>query len=162
VSPEKVTKDVFNLWINHGPQPKDATYAYAVLPDIEQTALAAAAASPPWRVLAKTPQLQAVASPADGLVQAVFYAPGRLEKTNVPAISASAPCVLLARAQSNGALDLTVSDPTQKLSSLTLTIDGHFSGPNCRVSSDGTEVTVPLSSGGDAGSSVTVHLAPLP
>lgn len=159
VSPEKVSKDVFNLWIDHGPQPKDATYAYAVLPDIEQPALASAAATPPWRVLANTPQLQAVASPADGLVQAVFYAPGRLEKNLAPAISASAPCVLLVHNRPDGALNLTVSDPTQKLSSLTLSIDGHFSGPNCHANGDATEVTVPLPSGGDAGNGVTAHLA---
>lgn len=162
VSPEKATKDVFNLWIDHGPQPKDATYAYAVLPDIEQPALASAAASRPWRVLANTPQLQAVANPADGLVQAVFYASGRLEKSIVPAIKTDSPCVLLVRTRDNGALDLTVSDPTQKLSSLTLTIDGHFSGPNCRVTDFATEITVPLPSGGDAGESVVTHPAPMP
>lgn len=162
VSPAKVTKDVFNLWIDHGPHPQNASYAYAVLPDIDQAVLAKAATTPPWRVLANSPQLQAVASPADGLVQAVFYEPGSLEKNIAPAIATNSPCVLLVRAQPGGALDLTVSDPTQKLSSLTLTVDGHFSGPNCRANDNTTEVTVALPSAGLAGSSVTLHLAAVP
>ena len=160
VSPAKITNNVFNLWIDHGPHPQNAGYAYAVMPDVDPSAVAQAAATSPWRVLANTPQLQAVASPDDGLVQAVFYAPGRLEKSLAPAVAVSAPCVLIACEKSGGALDLTVADPTQKLSSLTLTIDGSYTGPVCRAAGAATEITIPLPPAGLAGSSVTVHLAP--
>ncbi len=158
VSPAKITKGVFNLWIEHGPHPHNASYAYAVMPDADPSAVAQAAATPPWRVAANSPQLQAVENPADGLLQAVFYEPGSLEKTIVPAIKTNSPCVLLVRAHSGGALDLTVSDPTQKLSSLTLTIDGSYTGPACRPAGAATEITIPLPAGGLAGSSVTVRL----
>lgn len=162
VTPAKITRDVFNLWIQHGPHPQNARYAYAVMPDVDPSSVALAAGSPPWHVLVNTVEVQAVESPGDHLVEAVFYEPGRLEKGGLPAIAAGAPCTLIVRAQVGGNLDLTASDPTQKLSSLRFTVDGRYDGPGCRATGGSTEVAIPLPSAGLAGSSVTVHLAAVP
>ena len=48
-----VTESVFSLWIDHGVHPRDAEYAYAVLPGINAQQLAEWVAHPPVRVISQ-------------------------------------------------------------------------------------------------------------
>lgn len=73
--------DVLTLWLDHGVAPTSATYAYIVSPAERPT--------PTLRILANTPELQAVEDD-EGRFAAVFHAPGACR-----GITVDAPCVVL-------------------------------------------------------------------
>ncbi len=65
--------EVFAAWIDHGLTPRDAAYAYVVLPNTDATQLAAYV---PPQILANTPQLQAVWHDRLKILEAVFLRTG--------------------------------------------------------------------------------------
>ena len=122
-----VTREIFNLWLDHGAAPANATYAYA---------LTLAGNAPVAKPLRNTPALQLVRM-APALYGVIFWQPGRAEipdgpgggTGNVPedgpgnavTLTADHACLVL--------LDMTartlcVAEPTQKISRLTLTFNG--------------------------------------
>lgn len=79
-----VTLPVFELIMDHGPVSKfpstdilPSAY-YTVLPDVDQTKLAALVSDDPISVLANSPSLQAVHHAPTSLTGASFYEPGEL------------------------------------------------------------------------------------
>ncbi|UCD51680.1 MAG: polysaccharide lyase 8 family protein [Phycisphaerales bacterium] len=73
-----VERDVFSLWIDHGAEPDEARYAYAVLPNVTVGDMRAAESLWPVSVLAQTTSLLAISSDGGRRVQAVFFEPGQL------------------------------------------------------------------------------------
>jgi chondroitin AC lyase len=119
-SPTPITADIFSIWIDHTAQP--GSYAYTMLPGATVEKLNAYTAIPPMEIVSNTPDIQAVR--AAGVTEALFYKAGQLKLPNLT-ISTSAPCALILR---NGAI--SVADPTQKQTSLTITInDREWSSP---------------------------------
>jgi chondroitin AC lyase len=127
-----LTRDVFTLWIAHGNQPAGAAYAYAVSP-AEDPDL------PPLRILANTDLLQAVKIGVgqSEWIGAVFWSAGSAMLDGIK-ITVSAPCLMIV-----DAAQVWVSDPTQKLASLRVTLNKHAA-------------MIHLPSAGDAGKSVGV------
>lgn len=125
-----VTQPVFSLAIDHGSQPKDARYAYAVSPVGE---------APRAKVLVNSAELQAVQLSPD-LTGVVFWKAGTFKTTSGAPITVDQPCVALLDAAKR---ELSVADPTQKLASLQVTL-----GSGAK--------TVVLPSGGQAGTAVVV------
>jgi hypothetical protein len=76
-------------------------------------------------------------------------------------IEADQPCVVMLKSEKNG-LSVSVSDPTQKLAQIKLTLKGNLHSENLNdvlVSSQGnTTLTVKLPKGEGAGKSVSVVL----
>ncbi|WP_410640870.1 polysaccharide lyase 8 family protein [Amycolatopsis sp. lyj-346] len=109
------TRRYQKLILEHGVNPTDAKYAYAVLPGA--SVIGTVAASWAWRVLANTPVAQAIRV-AGGTVLANFFAAGSVGELSVsgPASVAFGRCG--ARTQ------LAVSDPTQLQDSVTVTVRG--------------------------------------
>lgn len=102
---------MFSLWINHGKRPRGAGYAYVVTPQRDADALDAFAQALPVRVLANTPQVQAVGGTDGNALQAVFYEAGKVaggEKWGT--VAADAPCLLMLRREGNG-VAATVCNP---------------------------------------------------
>ena len=64
-SADTVTKDVFSLWIDHGPNP-NSHYGYVVLPDASVSQVESYAAAPTVELLSNTAGLQAVRSKTSG------------------------------------------------------------------------------------------------
>ena len=59
-SKDEVSMDLLDIWIDHGKDPKDASYAYAVLPNGMKGAKAAKAAARKIKVLSNENGLQKV------------------------------------------------------------------------------------------------------
>jgi hypothetical protein len=80
----------------------------------------------------------------------------------LPRIGVSQPCLLIALRQAS-TLNLTLSAPTEKLTSLTLRVSGHFSAPGATYDTGANEtaVSVAFPTGQDAGKSVAVALLPI-
>ena len=135
--------DVFSLWIDHGPQPASASYAYAVLPGCTREQASAAAASCADAILSNTPDVAAVTDRSVKLTLAVFYHPGQITCDQGP-LQVDAPCALIL----DGSVTpprLTVADPSQL-------------GRQVNVTLAGKTVQVDLPQGAQAGESVPVNL----
>jgi len=74
-SKKEVRLDIFNLWIDHGKTPKNATYAYIVAPGADRSQLDSYAKDSPITVLSNNASLQAVQHKKLKMTQAVFYKP---------------------------------------------------------------------------------------
>ena len=138
-----VTKDVFDLAIDHGPGPRDAGYAYVLLPGSTQQQTAAAAARLPVDILSNTPRLQAVWEPATGVLQAVFHQPGTAVAGDVH-VSVDRPCLLVYRRDKG---TVSVSNPLNAADTVTVRVDGRA-------------VRLDLPGGMEAGSTVTRPVGP--
>ena len=106
-----VTREIFNLWLDHGRAPANATYAYA---------LTLAGNAPDAKPLQNTPALQLVQmSPAHYGV--IFWQPGRAKISDDCVLDAGQPCLVLL---DTTARTLHIAEPTRKLPRLTLTYNG--------------------------------------
>ena len=109
------TQQVFSLWIEHGTQPKDGAYAYTMQP-ITPTR------PPEPEILQNSTEAQVVRF--DGhLVQAACYAPTTLKLTTEHSLRVTSPCLLLLDTATTPPR-LFVADPTQTLTTLSVTYDG--------------------------------------
>ncbi|MFD2257868.1 polysaccharide lyase family 8 super-sandwich domain-containing protein [Luteolibacter algae] len=109
--------DVFSIWVDHGQSPSEESYAYVIHTEVEASEMAQRVSAPQATILSNTNTLQAIE--VDGGTQAVFYAPSQLNTSGGSVITVDSPCLL-----SLNANELIVADPTQKLASLTVTING--------------------------------------
>jgi len=149
---------VFNLWIEHGRGVTDAHNAYAVLPEVSETEMAAYSENPPVQILANTPSLQAVWHAELRQVQAAFYQPGTLSIHDRIEITVEQPCLLLL-AESEEELKLTLANPENRSLTVNVRISLPLRGGGCHMWADGsTRITMRLPGGGHAGQSVSRRL----
>jgi chondroitin AC lyase len=135
------TLPVFNLWIDHGLAPADASYAYTVVPGATSAQVAQLAAHPEVQVLENSVKTQAVYNPALKLAEIAFRAAGAM-KTPLGEVKADHSCLLLVR-QSAAGWKVTASNPDSEPLTLRVKVQGH-------------ETTIALPGGNLAGSSITV------
>jgi chondroitin AC lyase len=154
-SPEPVTVDVFSLWIDHGAEPADGSYAYAVIPGTDPSALARWAAAPPVEVLANTATLQAVADRGSGVVGAVFLEPGNLRLGPDTSVSVDQPCVTVIR-EGGAEFRAAVANPRNEPLEVEMHVSRRLSGPGAVWDADQgvTRLTFALPAGPEAGKSV--------
>jgi chondroitin AC lyase len=143
-SRDEIRTQVFRAWINHGPNPVDASYAYAIVPGVSLQEGGRLATRPGVAVVSNTPSLQAASHERTGAGAAVLYEPGEVTLGGL-VLRADQPCLLLVSRDDAGRTMLHASDPTQLLESLSLAVNGKP-----------VEVTLPR--GLDAGRSVKVSL----
>lgn len=155
-----VTRDVFSAYIDHGSSPSGATYAYAILPETNPSALNAWTASPPVRVVSNTASQQAVWHDTLGIGAVAFHAAGTA--TLKPGFSARAdqPCFVLLRFLPAG-LRVAVSNPLNAALTVNVTVDGEYTGNGAAYNpaQDETQLTFALPSGDYAGQSVVQDYA---
>ena len=109
VTPTTVIEKTYEtVWIGHGVNPSNATYAYVQLPNATDTQTWAYAQSPDVTVLTNNRSVQAVQEKKLGITGANFFAPGKAGESVTSTTQAS----VTLREQS-GSLTLGVSDPTQ-------------------------------------------------
>jgi chondroitin AC lyase len=159
-SPDKVSHDVFSLWIDHGKKPAGASYAYRVV------APEAAGARPDLTRLPvaveNTPDLQATLDMTEGVAGIVFWKPGPWSATDSLVVTARQPCVVLVRGFPGGGLRLAVANPENQPLEATLELDRPYEGDGCTWSAETNRSTVKfdLPGGPEAGKSVVRELRP--
>lgn len=132
---EKVTRDVFDLWIEHGVRPLHAGYAYVLLPGATAEQTADRAAHPDVEVLAQTDKVHAVRQAKLGIRAVAFFEAGAVGNIEV-----DRACLVMVRGRR-----LSVCDPENKSGTIRVTVDGRV-------------YAVDLPAGEMAGSTVTVAL----
>jgi chondroitin AC lyase len=119
-SDSPVTVPTFDLWIDHGDEPKDAKYEYVVLPGVSLMMARSYSKALTIRSLVNTEEVQAGYSRAARIVEIVFRKPGEL-RTPVGLVHVDHACALLIRA-SQGGLTVTASDPAHGSFDLDVTV----------------------------------------
>jgi len=111
---------VTSLWIDHGSEVKNGSYAYAVYPGIEPKKFQALKKTPDFEILANTPTVQAVYFPKDDLVQAIFYQAGKVESKKFHfKLNVDSPIALQLRKKENANFfSLSASSPDQQTKSV--------------------------------------------
>lgn len=156
-----VERDVFSLWIEHGVRPKDAQYAYVVVPDVSVREMAALRESLDVTILRQSASLLAVSSRDGQLIQAVFFEAGRLVCDDDLSIQVDAPSiVMLDRAADPVRLHL--ADPTHKLETIGVRLSGRYAGTDTTydltATAGQTALAVRLPQRGLAGRTVSIEL----
>ena len=139
-STDPVAKQVFSLWIDHGMTPRDASYAYVILPVASEAQVKAYSKTLGAVILDNTAKLQAVR--CGPITAGVFYEPGQLAYAPGKQLAVAQPSLVMIKVTPQGT-SLTVADPTQKLTELEITLNGK-------------SVKIPLPAGPEAGRSVTI------
>ncbi|MFC4330264.1 polysaccharide lyase 8 family protein [Streptomyces andamanensis] len=107
-SPERRTRRWQTLWLDHGTDPADASYAYLLLPGASRRTVATRAADRHWTtVLANDGVRQAVAVPSLGLLAATFWQAG----TVGPLTASGGAGVLVRHDRRTATARLCVSEP---------------------------------------------------
>lgn len=127
------TRRYLTLWLDHGVDPRDATYGYVLLPGASSARTAEVAGDPGVEVVANSAAVQAVRVPHLRLTAAVFHAAG-----SAAGITVSGPAVVLLREES-GRATVAVSDPSR--ATVPLTVGLNRQG-YARVRAADPEVTV--------------------
>lgn len=130
---DDLTLPIFALWLDHGAKPEKQSYAYMIC---------RSASNVPPAEIENTDAIQAVRF-EHGPTQVVFWTPGATTLSVPKALRADQPCLV---AMETDGRRVYVADPTQKLTHLSLTVDGRTAA-------------VKLPVGGTAGSSAWVDFA---
>lgn len=152
--PVILTEHIFKLWITHGNQPKKEKYSYILVPNASQKKMMDLHKNKSFNIINKE-VLQSVETIDKTLAGIVFYQKGT---SNIKGgISVDKPCVVLLEENSEN-LNLAISDPTHKLSEISLKINGHYNLSNSKFYKGKTEFTIQLPRGEQAGKTVEIKL----
>ncbi|KAK6514656.1 hypothetical protein TWF281_004854 [Arthrobotrys megalospora] len=117
--PDECCKEYVNIIINHGVNPRDSAYAYAILPLATREGTEEVQANPPWKVLANTVGIQAVEYSFErGVITlATFWAPGEINGVRV-----EQACQLV-WGYWGDEWCLTISDPSHKTAAVAVNLE---------------------------------------
>jgi len=151
---ERMESAIFKLWIDHGANPQSKKYEYILLPNANQAKIEEIHQSNPYEIRNSKNLYQVVAR--DGSKAALcFFAAGK-SKVN-GGISVSDPCLILIQSLDDR-IELSISDPTQKLESISVELNGKFTGRSVEIDKNKSRVNVILPEGGMSGNTVQVTL----
>jgi len=102
------------LYIDHGKNFKNQTYEYVLLPTLSNEEVTAYSANPEIEILRNDDKVMAVKDKSSGMVGYIFWEAGEFN-----GVKATKPCTVLV-----SDTEIAAADPTQKLTSLSITVDG--------------------------------------
>ncbi|MBC9712874.1 polysaccharide lyase 8 family protein [Streptomyces sp. TRM66268-LWL] len=112
-----LNRKYLTMYVDHGYNPTDGSYAYLVMPGATTAQTSARAADTGWlQILANTDDQQGVRVPSLGFTAVNFWFGG-----TAGALTASAPCSVMITEKSDGTAVVCVSDPMRMQTALTLT-----------------------------------------
>ncbi|PCJ58128.1 MAG: hypothetical protein COA79_13995 [Planctomycetota bacterium] len=106
---DKITGELFRLWIDHGNSPENESYAYSLLPNIKSDKMASYKSN--IKILQNTKAVQAVESFDKKLIGIVFHKPGKISLTNKINLTSSEACILLLEMIDNKIMKIFLSRP---------------------------------------------------
>ncbi len=165
ISEEIVSEEVFMLWFDHGKRPNNAAYQYIVVPDVsEQELNETSSDNRNIEILSNSSDIQAVKNNKLGICQLAFYRAGEVEISDGFKFRMDSQGMAMLKMQGNRIEELTISDPSRKLSRMIITVpdiynvsgDNFVAFPNNKQNK--TYFVVDLPQGVYAGKSITVKL----
>ncbi len=164
-SDELVTQDVFLLGIDHGYSPQNVSYQYIVVPDVSSEEVASISANNrDIEILSNTPDLQGVKHNDLDIAQLAFYKAGEVEISDGYTVKMDSQGMAMLKMNGNRIGEITVSDPSRKLTRMTITVPGIYNsqGDNFKTitnqDKNKTIIIVDLPTDVYAGSSTSIEL----
>lgn len=149
-----LTEQVLKMWFDHGANPKDKSYAYVLVPNTTSEKMKALNANQPFTISNEKAQ-QSVIMKDGSLGGIVFYQAG--SSNLFGGISVSEPVVLMVT-KANGDLEISVSDPSQTLQDVKISLGGKYSAENTAADGQKSVINLAFPQGQDAGKSVLIKL----
>ncbi|CAN5921915.1 polysaccharide lyase 8 family protein [soil metagenome] len=169
ISEEIVSRDVFKLWFNHGVSPDSGSYQYIVVPNVRERELMETSRNNRHiEIIANTSDVQAVKNNKLGIGQVAFYKAGEVKIGEGLKVRMDSQGMAMLKVRGDKVQELTVSDPSRKLSKVLVTLSGRYDakGEHYRTISHAdqksTSIIVDLPQGFYAGKSVTIKFNMLP
>ena len=162
INSDKETRELFSLWIDHGKQPVDASYAYIVAPGTDPAMTDPDSIASRVKILVNTVKIQAVQHIGLNITQVVFYDQGTVQLSNGLTLTANNPGIVMLKGSAQGIEEITVADPGRKLHSFQLSVSENFSGGGAnwktvwKKQEKTTDITFTLPDGQLAGKSMTI------
>lgn len=113
----KEPRPFMEIAINHGKNPVNASYAYAVLPYASDSLLKAYFDKPEIEIISNTDKIQAVQKESLGITGIIFY--DAAECANIKVNTAS----IITYKELDGKFKIKVAEPTNKVDTVTIEID---------------------------------------
>jgi len=160
---EEITKDVFKLWIAHGPQPQNASYQYIVVPSTTEKEMESQAGRN-IEILSNTSEIQAVKHSGLSISQVVFYQSGEIKISDDLTIGMDSPGLVIVKTKGKMITEISVADPSRKLGRVHLTVNTKFGNKGDNFNSSwnkekgNSEIAIDLPQTVYAGKSVTVKM----
>ncbi|PHN04494.1 polysaccharide lyase family 8 super-sandwich domain-containing protein [Flavilitoribacter nigricans] len=160
-SREALQMPVFKLWVDHGSRPGNESYAYTVLPAVDEKTAADYQRDPQVEILSNTPDLQAVRHQGLQLIQAVFYKSGTLSLGDKLQVRMDGPGMIMLQLAGGKINEISVADPSRKFRTMRFDISAPVITDHPKVRTDRntskgkTTFTIELPQDGYAGQSVT-------
>lgn len=156
---EALQAGIFKLWVEHGMNPEKQKYAYILVPGATNGAMKKMESKPAFRVLSNDTNQQSVISADAKLAGIVFYKAGKAAIFG--GVEAMQPCVVMLK-KSKASITLSISDPTHKLSQITIKLNGKYAVENtsAALQNDSAQsiLTIKLPEGWEAGKTVILIL----
>lgn len=111
-SKDQQQQEIFTLGFNHGCNPRNATYAYMVVPGVNSVRKMNHYRNSPVEILANTDSIQVVRHTKLGIWQMVFYKEGTFRNGEV-SVSVDKACALMIKDGHCGNTELHIADPGQ-------------------------------------------------
>ncbi len=117
------SKEVFSIWIDHGIKPQNAGYEYVVVPSINAAGVNGYIKTSKIVILSNTTEIQAVKHDGLNIAEIIFYKAGTLKLPDGLTVTAESPCMVMLKTRGKQVSQIAVSDPTQKLKSLQISLN---------------------------------------
>lgn len=109
-SPAEISLPVFNLTINHGISPENASYAYIIVPGVNRPEDLKRYSPKEVKIERNDLDIQAVSNEKIGLLQIVFYNPGIFNDGQMK-VKALKPCLVQIKKKNGKVVDIQIKDP---------------------------------------------------
>ncbi|MFY0655028.1 MAG: chondroitin lyase [Cyclobacteriaceae bacterium] len=165
ISQELISNDVFTLGFDHGERPRGESYQYIVVPDVDAHELEETSANNRGiEILANSSKVHAVKNSKLNICQIAFYQAGEVEIAPSSVVKMDSQGMVMLKLDSNRISEMSVADPSRKLSRAMVTIPGIYKTtkegltfyPNS--AENNTLIIVDLPQEVYAGKSVTISL----
>lgn len=106
----EISMPVFNLIINHGKSPLNASYAYIVVPDVNHPNDLKEYSPKEVKIEQNDTDIQAVSNEKLGILQLVFFKPGTFDN-GITKVKALKSCVVQVKKENGKVTDVQIADP---------------------------------------------------
>ena len=106
----EISMPIFNLVINHGQSPRNASYAYIVVPGINHPEKMETYSCRHLKIERNDTEIQAVNNRKSGILQIVFFKPGTFDNEEIK-VKALKPCVVQIKRSKGKVTDMQIADP---------------------------------------------------
>lgn len=151
---ERINADIFKLWFEHGKNPEAKSYAYILVPNTTESQMIELEGNSPFRII-NNESLQAVETMDGSKAGISFYKAGKVNILG--GIEVNQACLIMLEKQNND-IEISVSDPTQKLSEIRIILEGQYEHENAEIMGSNTVIKIMMPSGMELGKTSILRL----